>query len=420
MSLTDAAFVGHISSKELAAVGLSMGSLFPLLFGAIALVSTGGIFVAEAQVNKNHLEVKSSLDLSLWTCILFSPLLMFGGAMLPALFEITGQDSSIVNLSSQYLNVVIWSIPPILGFSVFRTFVAALNKNSIVFSVSLVGVVLNAVLNYILVFGKFGAPALGIVGSAISTTVSSAIMLALMALYCARRLDYRFSLSTYSVVKSFAALELLRLGGPAFGIGLIESSQFGIVTILAGQYGVNFLAATTIAIFVSDLFIVIALGLGDQLTVDIAAFAASGDRVSCRKLAIAGIGLMTLTCVPMAAACIFYPNVLVSMFLDSSNVDAASVLNISQELLAVLAVFLFADGAQVVLSRSLKGLRDTLVPMWIAATGYWIVGIGGGWWLANRAEWGGIGLWYGLAAGLTLSSVAMGFRMHFKVKSTEI
>ncbi len=412
MSLTDAAFVGHIGNQELAAVGLSMGSLFPLLFGAIALVSTGGVFIAEAAAVGNQGGAKQSLDLSLWAVVAVSPPLMVCAYLLPWLFEATGQDARVIELSSAYLGVVLWSIPLILGFSVFRTFVAAVNHNRVIFVVSLIGVVLNAALNYLLTFGQMGAPKLGLVGSALSTVISTGVMLLMIAIYCGRELAYSFSLQSLKRLCATQGKELLRLGAPAFAIGVFESSLFGVVAILSGQFGVNVLAATTIAIYVSDLFIVVALGLGDQLTVSVAPHAAAGDGVACRKITKAGVALAVAVSIPMVAVCLLFPETLVDLFLDSSDADANEVLQLSRTLLAVLACFLVADACQVVLSRTLKGMRDTLVPMWIAVVGYWLVGVGGGWLLAHVAGHGGVGLWYGLATGMLLCAGAMGVRAH--------
>ncbi|WP_235088569.1 MATE family efflux transporter [Chromobacterium sp. Beijing] len=87
------------------------------------------------------------------------------------------------------------------------------------------------------------------------------------------------------------------------------------------------------------------------------------------------------------------------------------MLRYAQILLGILAWFLLADAAQIILSRSLKGLRDTLAPMWIASIGYWLIGIGGGWMLATQGGLGGVGLWYGLAAGLSLAALALACRL---------
>lgn len=410
MSLTDAAFVGHLGTQELAAVGLSMGSLFPLLFGAVAFLSTGGVFIAESHAKGNDIGTKSALDMSLWGAVALSAPMIGVGMLLPSFFEITGQDIEVVKASAEYLSVVVWSIPSILGFSVLRTYVAALNRNRSVFVVSIVGVALNAALNYALVYGKFGLPALGLIGSAIGTVLSTFSMLLLMLIHVHRSFGYRLTLHSLRELLSSNTLALIRLGTPAFAIGLFESSLFGVVTILAGQFGVDFLAATTIAIYISDLFIVVALGLGDQLTVEVAGKASSADYDACRQLTRAGLLITTACCIPLATLCVLAPDLLVGLFIDQDANDSAAVILASRGPLAVLAVFLFADSCQIILSRALKGMRDTLVPMWIAAIGYWIVGIGSGWFLATSTELGGIALWYGLAAGLSLAAIAMGIR----------
>lgn len=412
MSLTDATFVGHLGKQELAAIGLSMGSLFPLIFGAIAFVSTGGIFISEAYSKSDRVHVQTALNMSIWAGLLISPPLMFFGYFLPWFFQITGQDPKVIAISHDYINIIVWSIPVIILFSVFRTASSALNDSKIVFFVSLFGVITNVVLNYALVYGKFGAPTLGVPGSALATVMSNFIMLAIISIYIRLRFEFGVSLSPIRIFSKGSVAEFLHLGTPAFAIGLFESSLFGFLTILSGTFGVDFLAATAIGVYISDIFIVIALGLGDQLTVSVAARLANNDIEGCRKLAFSGLIITTIACIPASILCIFFPEILVDIFMETGSGDTITVLSISKNLLIVLALFLFADACQVVLSRTLKGMRDTFIPMLVAAVGYWMVGICGGWILAVVFEFGGLGLWYGLTAGLSLSAIAMGARFY--------
>ncbi|MCS3803955.1 MATE family multidrug resistance protein [Chromobacterium alkanivorans] len=411
MTLTDAAFVGHLGTTELAAIGLSIGALFPLIFGGMALVSSGCIFVSEAHARGDHARTQAALDLSLWTCIALSPALVAAALLLPAAFQLAGQDPVVVALCAQYLAIVGWSIPAMLGFSVYRAYVSALGANRVIFFVSLDGVLLNAALNYVLVFGALGLPALGLPGAAIGTALSNWAMLFAIARHCRHRLGYRFGWRSLSRLDRQSCRDLVRIGLPSFAVGLFESSLFGVVTLLAGYFGVAFMAATTIAIYVGDLFIILALGIGDLLTVQLAAKAARGDVRGGRQLAWSALLLITALTAPLAALCWWMPDRIAGVFIDTAKAETAGVLRDAQTLLGVLAWFLLADASQIVLSRSLKGLRDTLTPMWIAGIGYWLIGIGGGWMLATQGGLGGIGLWYGLAAGLSLAALALACRL---------
>ncbi|WP_374422952.1 MATE family efflux transporter [Chromobacterium sp.] len=411
MTLTDAAFVGHLGNTELAAIGLSIGALFPLIFGGMALVSTGCIFVSEAHARGDHAGTQAALDLSLWACLALSPALIAVALLLPAAFRLAGQDPAVVALCGQYLAVVGGSIPAMLGFSVYRAYVSALGANRVIFVVSLGGVLLNAALNYVLVFGALGLPALGLPGAAIGTALASWAMLFAIARHCRHRLGYRFRWRSRSGLDRQTCRDLLRIGLPSFAIGLFESSLFGVVTLLAGYFGVAFMAATTIAIYVGDLFIILALGIGDLLTVQLAAKAARGDVRGGRRLAWSALLLITVLTAPLAALCWWGPDWIAGIFIDTAKAEAAEVLRYAQILLGILAWFLLADAAQIILSRSLKGLRDTLAPMWIASIGYWLIGIGGGWMLATQGGLGGVGLWYGLAAGLSLAALALACRL---------
>lgn len=414
MTLTDAAFVGRLGAAPLAAVGLSMGALFPLVFGAIALVSTGGVFIAGHLATGHQAAARQALDLTLYSCLAVFPLLVASATQLPLAFRITAQDDVVRMLSAQYLAIVVWSIPAMLGFAAYRAYVSALHDNKIIFMVSGAGVLFNALANDILIFGSLANRPLGIAGSAWATVLSNALMLAVMAGYCRHRFGYVFSLRSIYRFKAKAVYQFVRLGLPAFVLGIFESSLFAIITMLAGQFGVTFLAATTIAIYLSDLFIAIALGLGDQLMVATAAHMAKQDLAACRDLAWRGMMIVAALTAPVVACCIWLPDVLVRIFIDTAQADARDILDASALLLPVLALFLLADACQVIASRVLRGMHDTLMPMWIAAIGYWLVGVGGGWWLATMTGLGGMGLWYGLALGITLTAIWLSVRLYLR------
>jgi len=205
--------------------------------------------------------------------------------------------------------------------------------------------------------------------------------------------------------------EIFRLGTPAGGIALLESGMFVAVSIFMGKLGASWLAANQIMFNVLAVGFMMALAVGEASSVRVARGIGAGSPHGVRTSALSGIGLGTVIMLISAGVLLTFPRQIVSVFLDVRDAGNAEVVTHAIVLAGIAAVFQLFDGLQAVASRALRGMKDTLVPMWIASVGYWILGVVGGWLLCFPMGYGGRGLWWGLALGLTVTAIALVWRL---------
>ena len=271
---------------------------------------------------------------------------------------------------------------------------------------------LNAFVNWLLMFGNWGAPRMGVVGAGLASTLSNLFMFTgLLGFILWDRRFRRFHILGHVWRPDWPKFrELLRIGIP-MGLAMgFEVSGFNAAAFLMGLIDAPSLAAHAIALQVASVTFMVPMGLAQAATVRVGLAAGSGDAEAIRKagwtaLAL-GVGFMAL----MALVLLVWPRAIVGLFLDLSRPDSAAVLAHGVAFLAVAALFQVADGAQVVGAGALRGLKDTRVPMLFAGLGYWGLGIPAGALLAFPAGLGGVGIWVGLAVGLAVVAALVGSR----------
>jgi MATE family multidrug resistance protein len=285
--------------------------------------------------------------------------------------------------------------------------------------ITITAVGLNAILTYGLVFGAWGFPALGIAGAGWATTAVNWIMLLSMLIYTARSEGLR----RYRVYQNLFDLDLaecwpiIRLGLPIGGIALLEGGLFMAVAVLMGTIGVHALAANQVVINAIAATFMVSLAIGEATGIRVAHGIGAGSMAESRQSGLLGLGLGLVSGVLAGLAFIFGSHLLTGLFLDINNPENAPVIALCTSLFLVAAAFQLFDGLQAIAVRALRGMKDVLVPMWIAALGYWVFGIGGGYILAFVLDYGAQGLWWGLAAGLTFAGIMLSSR--FLVLSRE-
>jgi len=278
--------------------------------------------------------------------------------------------------------------------------------------VALGGVGLNAFLNYGLIFGHFGLPALGMEGSALATVLTNLAMLAAQVVAAVRlprlRMMHLFGHWWRSDWPRFRALA--KLGIPISLTWSFEVGVFSAAVYLMGLIDTTSVAAHVIALQLAALMFMVPLGLAQAATVRVGYGHGAGDSLWVARAGKVAIGMALAFATVSAAIMWLFPAELASLFLDMSKPESAAVLALAVQFLLIAAVFQLADGAQVIGASILRGLQDTRVPMFFAAFGYWVVGIGVGAWLAFETPLRGRGIWIGLALGLAIVAVLMLWR----------
>lgn len=408
---TDVVLLGWAGPRTLAAATLGVNIYFAFLIFGMGLVTASAPMIAKELGARRHSvrDVRRTVRQAMWAAAAISVPVWAILWNTKALLVLIGQDPALAADAQTFVRALMWGMLPFLLYLVLRSFISALERPIWSLGVGLACVVVNALLNYGLIFGRFGLPELGILGAGIGSAFSNLLMFAGLALVVS--LDRRFR--RYRLFGRFWRAdgerfrEVWRLGLPiAITLGL-EITIFNAAVFLMGLIGTESLAAHAIAIQIASLTFMVPLGLGQAVTVRVGLAYGRRDRSGVAVAGWTALGLAVAFMGLMALMMIAAPGLLVSAFLDPADPANGPVIRLAASFLIVAALFQIFDGAQVVGAGMLRGLHDTRVPMIYAGFGYWIVGLLTGVGLGFGLGWEGVGIWTGLATGLGVVAVLM-------------
>ena len=410
----DVVFIARLGEAQLAASALAVAVFGTLAWSLQGL--TGAVApVAAAEIGRRGpalRPVRRTIRMGLWQSVLLG-----GAAMVPCAFArplllMAGQEPRIATLAGEYMDVLLWSLVPMLVAGVLRNFVSTLGRPIFATLITGAGIGVNALANYAFIFGNLGMPELGLRCAAIATLLTTiAVVAAYVAAIAADPRLARYHVFGFVWRPDWPRfMELLRIGTPiAFAI-VAEAGVFGSAAFLMGLLGAGQLAAHTIALQIASLAFQIPFGVSQAATIRVGLFFGAGDAVGVQRAGWTGILLGMTLMVPTALAMLLIPEVLLSLYADRSDPADARMIAFASSFLVVAAAFQLSDGLQVVAAGALRGLKDTRVPMWIALFAYWVPGFGLAAGLGLGTSLGGVGVWLGLAAGLTCAAFFMLWR----------
>jgi MATE family multidrug resistance protein len=410
IGLTDTVMLGWYGVEALAAVTLA-SSYFFLFF----MLGSGFAFavmpmVAASAASGDETSIRRTTRMGLWLSIGFAvlvmPFMLWSGQIL----QLLGQNEEVASLAAQYLRVAGWGLFPALLVMVLKSYLAALERTQIVLWITLVSALTNGVINYVLIFGNWGAPELGMMGAAIASVVSQCIALVAVVIYVA------MALPEHSLFRRFwrPDWEMYRrvfiLGFPIGLTVLSEVSLFAASAMMMGWLGTIPLAAHGIAITVASGAFMLHLGLSNVATIRAGNAFGRQDRAHMARGAVVVTILSIATALVTTVVFLLAPVPLISLFMEYDDPARDDILAIGVGLFAVAALFQFVDGAQAIALGLLRGVQDTGVPMALAALSYWVVGIPMSYLLGFVFGLGGIGIWLGLVFGLASAGAFLMFR----------
>jgi multidrug resistance protein, MATE family len=414
MSTTDVMLLGWLSPEALAAGALGQNFYMPLFLfcigvvGAIAPIAASliGADAGDATGMRRacHQAFLSVLVLALpvWA------ILWKAKAILLAV----GEPPDLAARVEIYMHGLQWALAPALLYFSTRSAFAALNRTAWTMIVALVAVVFNGLANYALIFGHFGAPAWGLFGSGLATSLSQSLMFVALAAYSF--LDPRLrSLRLFSSLPRpdlVAFVRLWRLGLPIGATIAAEVSIFATTGLAMGLIGPASLEAHAIAFQVAATAYMAPLGLGQAASVRVAQAFGARDASGVSRAGWAAL-LVTLVFVSLSAATMLaFPRLLIAPFLSADATGRAEIVALALSFLRVAAIFQLFDGAQAALASMLRGVHDSRWPMMMALIGYWAIGAPIGLTLGFLTPLGGLGLWIGLACGLAAVALQLLWR----------
>jgi MATE family multidrug resistance protein len=406
---TDVVLMGWLGPKYLAAGTLAGAFLMPFQLSGVGIVSAVAPLVAQARGRRDIKAVRRYVRQGFWVSILVASILVPIVLSMKPVYLMLGQDPEVVELAHSYMLYGFWMLYPVLGTMVLRSFLSAFAATRVILLVTVLGVTVNAIVAYTLIFGHFGFPRMELRGAAIATgTVNLVMFGALLAYAMTHKRLKRFHILIRFLKPDWPKFfDILRVGLP---IGLTVAAEVGLFSIAAmlmGRLGTNETAAHAVALQLAATAFMVPLGLGMAATVRVGLAYGRGDKEGVRKAAwtavMLGVGFMACT----ASLFLAIPHTLVAIFLDSTDPANTDALALAASYLAIAGLFQLADGAQVVAAHSLRGLSDTRAPSLLAIFGYWFIGLPVAYVLGFTFNLRGVGIWLGLATGLAFVAVLL-------------
>ncbi|MEL6914263.1 MAG: MATE family efflux transporter [Pseudomonadota bacterium] len=410
LGATDTLMMGWYGVPELAALTVAT-SFFFILFLAVSGFAWAALpMIAAAAERGDDQEVRRVTRMGLWLVTAFGTLCVLPLWFAEPILLAAGQEPEIARLGQDYLRIACWSIFPQLWIMVLKSYLSALERTGVVLWATVFALLPNAAVNYVLIFGNYGAPEMGVRGAAVATLTVGSLTCALLLAYALRQFPEHAILARVWRPDREIIARVFRLGWPIALTSVSEVGLFVASALLMGIIGTVELAAHGIVLNIASLTFVVHLGLSQAATVR--AGRAVG-RASLVDLARAGKVAVTLSLFFVGVTVAFFlgvPETLVRTFLNPAEAEFEAVLAMGVFLLAMAALFQLVDAAQVVALGLLRGVQDTEVPMYMAAFSYWVVGLpvaaGLGLWLGL----GAFGVWLGLAAGLAVAAALLMYR----------
>jgi MATE family multidrug resistance protein len=409
LQVTDVIMLGWLGPSYLAAGALATAFFIPFLLLGIGIAGAVAPLVAQARGARDVKAVRRVVRQGFWAAIVMSAILIPFLLQIRFIFNLFGQDPATTVMAEQYMQIAVWSVIPQLGIIVLRSLLSAFDSTRIILVITVAGVVVNAIINYLLIFGNFGFPRLELRGAATATLLTNCVMFALMLAYVLRHRHFK---RYYILIRFFKPdwprfRQIFRIGVPIGFTILAEVGLFTGAAFLMGWLGTDAVAAHAIALQIASMAFMVPLGVGMASTVRVGIAYGRRDREAIGKAGWVAIIVGTTF---MAFATLLFLTagpMILPLFLDPDKPANTHALQLAATYLVVAGIFQIVDGAQVVAAHALRGLNDTTIPMIVAIIGYWAVGMPVAYVFGFVVGWRGVGIWSGLAAGLAFVAVIL-------------
>ena len=404
MGVVDTMFVGPLGPAVLGGVGIGSTLFFAIMVFGSGLFFALDTFVAQSFGAGRLAECHGWLFAALQLAVVSSVVLVGVGYVGVVLLPYSGIHPDVLVVLQPYLGALLWSAPPLFVFTVLRRYLQAMNIVQPILVGAVVMNLVNALGNWVFVYGHLGMPALGAVGSAYATVGARVALAVFLWIVIVRAERHRPSgLHDVPVMVDTARMwRLVKLGAPAaLQLGL-EVGVFAAVSALAGRISPVALAANQVVLTVASFFFMIPFGLSTAAAVRVGQAVGRRDPLALRLAGSSALGLATGCAIVIAVLFLAVPQPFLRLFTSDP-----AVLALGGSVMLVCALFQPFDGFQTVATGALRGLGDTRTPMVVNLAGHWVVGLPVGYVLCFWLNWGVVGLWTGLSLSLTLIGVAL-------------
>ena len=422
VGFVDNIMVGRLGSAELAAVSLGNSFFFVAMALGIGFSTAITPLVAESDSEQNFIKGKSTFKHGLILCSVMSLLLFVFILLAKPLLYLMDQPNEVVVLALPYLDIIAISLVPLIIFQAFKQFSEGLSLTRYPMYATVIANLINIFINYILIFGKWGFPKMGVVGAGVGTLISRLVMLFLLWFFLKQLKKTKVYLEKiqFLVLDSIMLKKIIDLGLPSALQMFFEIGVFTAAIWLSGTLGKNAQAANQIALNLSSMTYMIAVGLGVAATIRVGNQKGLNQAVELRRIAKSVFLMGLIFATLFAALFMFFHELLPGFYLDLDDAidfkDNNEVIDLAAQLLIIAGLFQISDSIQVVFLGALRGLQDVKIPTLITFSAYWIVGFPLSYYLGNSVRYGSVGIWMGLLAGLTAASVFLYLRFDYLSK----
>jgi MATE family multidrug resistance protein len=402
--VVDTIMVGKLGPAAIGAVAVGNAvSYTPSLFG-IGLLLGLDTLVAQAFGRGDHDECHRWLAQGVWLAALITPPIMALIWLASFGFARFGITPEVAGPAAAYMRVLNWGTLPLLLYGAARRYLQGVGEVRVITATYIGANLVNWFFNWVLIYGKLGLPAMGVRGSALSTTLARAFMAAALIGFAWRYERQRgHPLFRHWAGPALARLrQLIRLGAPAAGQILLEVGAWNLSTLAAGRLTPAALATHSIALNYASLTYMVPLGVSAAAAVSVGHAVGAGDPARARRAGWLALALGTAFMLCAAIVFLAAPRPLIELYTRD-----AQVLAVAPGLLWIAAAFQVFDGIQAVSTGALRGLGETRAPMLATLVGYWLVGLPLGLFLCFTLKWGIYGMWLGLTLALVVISGAL-------------
>lgn len=422
VSFADNIMVGQLGAAELAAVSLGNSFFFIAMSLGIGFASAITPLVAEADSAKNNLGVKNALKHGLILCSILSVLLYLLMLLAIPVIHYMKQPLEVVELAIPYLYIISISIIPLVVFEALKRFSDGLSNTKYPMYATIAANIINIIINYLLIFGSFGFPKLGIVGAGIGTLVSRIIMIFFLSLIFMKKEKFKpYVLNIkFRIVDSLIFKKIINIGFPSALQMLFEVGIFTAAIWMSGVLGKNFQAANQIAFNLSAITFMVGVGLSVAAMIRVGNQKGLSDFIELRRIAFSVFMLTVLIEMFFAVMFLVFRDWLPTIYLDTENLsktlENTEVILMASKLLLIVALFQIFDGLQVVILGALRGMQDVKIPTIITFVSYWLIGFPISFYLGIYTPLKSTGIWIGLLISLVCASIMLYLRFNYLTK----
>ncbi len=407
MNFVDTVMAGRLGKVDLGAIAIGSSVWAAGLLFALGVLMSVSPAVSQLDGAGRHRQAGEMTRQALWIALALAVLIALMAQNAGGLMRLLEVEPAVSGLALGYLRAMSWGTLAMTLMLVLRFFSEGAGYTRPTMYIGLLGIACNIPLNYVLMFGKLGFPAMGAVGCGWATAIVFWLQLIALTSYIVLRRQYapfalfaRFSRPQWLEIRG-----LLRVGIPIGVMIFFEGSMFVVAALLIGTLGALPIAAHQVAINFASMAFMVPLGLAGAITVRVGNALGRADAEGARRAGLVGIGIAGVCGLFSATLMWLFPHWIARIY--TTEVE---VIELAASLLVLAAVFQVSDGLQAASAGALRGFKDTRIPMLYSVFSYWLIGLSLGAWLTFGRQWGASGMWVGLIAGLSVAAALLGTR----------